>query len=382
MFKKRDLLVLLILIVGVFILGNFIYNLSAESNREVSNHAFGPQLNFANYSNVNLIIISIIGLIITMISAVLLERNISRVASKTGKGIGTALLGLASSIPLLIIVISLALENRGDLALVNIISANIANLTLVLGVLSFFKPLKRGKSFQKGFFALLILLISISTIFFSVSPNLDVANDTSKIITANEGYLLIALFFLFIAILSFFKTSEGKHLQSKNFSKEIFLSLFFGLIVAWCANTTVKAFIIVAENYSVPMIIIGSVIGVIGASLPELAIGLVCLIKKEHEAIFSNLITSSIVNFNLGLALTTLIAGSLVVDNISLYFKIPFMLFVMFVSLVFYLPRKSKMKFVGAQIKKVKNNIGLTRFEGLILLGLFSIWVIILIRLS
>lgn len=382
MFKKRDVLVLLILIVGVFLLGNFIYNLSVESNQEVSNHAFGPQLNFATYSNVNLIIISLLGLIVTMVAAVLLERNVSRVASKTGKGIGTALLGLASSIPLLIIVISLALENRGDLALVNIISANIANLTLVLGVLSFFKPLKRGKSFQKGFFALLILLISISTIFFSVSPNLDVATDTSKVITANEGYLLIALFFLFIAILSFFKTSEGKHLQSKNFSKEIFLSLFFGLVVAWCANTTVKAFIIVAENYSVPMIIIGSVIGVIGASLPELAIGLVCLIKKEHEAIFSNLITSSIVNFNLGLALTTLIAGSLVVDNISLYFKIPFMLFVMFVSLVFYLPRKSKMMFVGALVKKVKNNIGLTRFEGLILLGLFALWMIILIKLA
>ena len=314
MFKKRDFLVLLIVLVIIFF---FVIVQSQSTPREQvleeehTDHGFGPKMNFSNYSENSLILISIIGLIITMICAVLLERNISRIASKTGKGIGTALIGIASSIPLLVIVVTLALENRADLVLTNVVSANIANLTLVLGILSFFKPLRRGKSFQKGFLALFIMLLSILIISFFINSNFEIVQDSSRNIASSEGIILIALLAFFILFLNFFKSSEGSHLKSKNFGKEIFFAIFYGVAVAWFASTTVKAFILIAEIHSVPAIIIGSVIGVIGASLPELAIGLVCLIKKEHEAIFSNLITSNIVNFNLGLGLAAIIMGGL-----------------------------------------------------------------------
>jgi Ca2+/Na+ antiporter len=151
--------------------------------------------------------------------------------------------------------------------------------------------------------------------------------------------------------------------------------------IAWFASTTVKAFILIAEINNVPAIIIGSVIGVIGASLPELAIGLVCLVKKEHEAVFSNLITSNIVNFNLGLGLAVLIMGGLVVDDISLYFKIPFMMFVMFVSTLFFFPRKVSRTHKQKLMKKGILDIGITRFEGIILLALFATWIITLLVL-
>lgn len=379
MIKKRDFIVLLFFLIGLFFVTSIIAETSVEIDDEIHDHSFGPSLNLSKYSTNSLILVSIIGLVITMISAVLLERNISKVASKSGATVGTVLMGLASSIPLLVIVVTLALENRGDLVLTNIISANIANLTLVLGILSFFKPLNRGKSFQRGVLGLFILLLSVAALFFFVSADLEIVRDSSFTVTKSTGFVLLGLFLFFILFLNFFKNKKEHHLESKNLKKEIFSVLFFGLLVAWFASVTVKAFILIAESYSVPTIIIGSVIGVIGASLPELAIGLVCLIKKDHEAVFSNLVTSNIVNFNVGLGLAVLILGTIVIDKVNVLFKIPFMLFVMFVATVFFMKKKRKKKDFEMVVGQKLHDLGITRFEGFILLLLFCAWIISLL---
>jgi len=365
---------LFVLFFGLFILfvsfTNF-FNFESNYSEDNSNHSVGPQINLSGYNNSSLVIISLTGLILTIICAIFLERNVSRVASKSGRSIGTAIMGISSSLPLLIIAITLAIENRADLIVINVIGANIANLTLVLGILSFVKPIKRGKSFSRGILALIVLLISIGTIFVTFKNNFNIEFDSVFVLDLMDGYFLIGLFFIFILLLNFFKSQNEHHLESKNLKLEIFLSVIFGLAVSWFASTTVRSFIVIAENYLVPAIIIGSVIGVIGASLPELAIGLVCLVKKEDEAIFSNLITSTIVNFNLGFGLAVLFVGQIVFDYISIALKIPFMLFVTLVGIIFFLPGKNEKK----------GEIGLNRIEGTILIGLFIIWILVLIKL-
>jgi cation:H+ antiporter len=363
--------VIIFILLALFFTTTYFAGLQNDNIDEHVEHGFGPQLNLSSYNINYLIIISIIGLIITMICAVFLERNVSKIASKSGKSVGTALMGIASSLPLLIIVVTLALENRTDLIIINIIGANIVNLTLVLGSLSFVKPLKRGKSFGRGFFALIILLLSITNIFVIINSNLNISINNIAVINNYDGYFLIFLFLFFIFILNFFKSQEESHLKSKNLKLEIIFAIIFGLAVSWFANTTVKSFIIIAEMYNIPTILIGSVIAVIGASLPELAIGFVCLLKKEDEAIFSNLITSSIVNFNLGFGIAVIITGQIIFNNISLLIKIPFMVAVMIINVLFFLPGKDEKK----------KEIGLTRFEGVLLIALFLVWVFILIKL-
>ncbi|MFT4305188.1 MAG: hypothetical protein ACMXX8_03770, partial [Candidatus Woesearchaeota archaeon] len=300
---------------------------------------------------------------------------------KTGPAIGSILMGIASSIPLLVIVFTLIIEKRGDLILTNIISANIANLTLVLGTLSFLKPLNREYNFQKGILGFIILLMSVFSLFIFVNIDFNTTKDFSVNINRSTGYVLIGLFFLFILFFNFFKNNHGHHLISKNLKKELFFVFLFGLLVAWFANSTVKAFILIAQNYSIPAIIIGSVIGVIGASLPELAIGLVCLIKKDHESVFSNLITSCIVNFNLGLGLAIIILGTIIVDNVNIFFKIPFMLFVLFVATIFFMKKNVKKNDLESSFAKQIEDLGITRFEGFILLFLFCSWILSLLFL-
>ncbi|MFP4568114.1 MAG: hypothetical protein ACLFN8_04155 [Candidatus Woesearchaeota archaeon] len=380
--RKRDLFVIISILTVFFITLMFGPGLERVNIENTNGHGFGPEIPLQNYNHNNLITVAILGLIITMISAVLLERNVSKIASKTGHTIGTLMLALASSLPLLIITIMLAFERRLDLILINIIGANIANFTLVLGTLSFFKPLNRGKSFQRGFLGLTITLISLGIIFFIIPTSFNVSQEINSEITRFDGFILIGILILFLLFLGFFKSHEGTHLKSKNLGKEIFLAIFFGLTVAWFASTTVKSLILIAEHYAVPTIIIGSVIGVIGASLPELAIGLVCLIKKEHEAIFSNIVTSNIVNFNLGLGIATIIAGTIMIDEITLLVKIPFMILTMCVSTFFFLPRTQKTKFTNKIIDSIKTNLGITRFEGFMLLILFGMWIFVLIMLA
>ncbi len=376
MIKKRDFFVIIIFLIIIFFTTSFLAETNVPNEERQVSHGFGPSLNLDEYNTNSLIIIALIGLSITMICAVLLERNISRIASKTGKNVGTTLMGLASSIPLLVIIITLTIENRGDLIISNIVSANIANLTLVLGILTLIKPLERGKSFQRGIVALTIIIASMSLIVLGISSNINLMNNASYNINRTTGYGLIGLFILFIALLNFFKSKKETHLKSKNLKKEIFLTIIFGTLVAWFANISVKAFIIIAETYSVPTIIIGSVIGVIGASLPELAIGLVCLIKKEHEEIYSNLITSNIVNFNIGIAIPAIIIGSVALNNITLGFKLPLMIFAMFVSTIFFMKKRHN-KQQNTNIEKIQR-LGTTRFEGILLIGLFCAWIIIL----
>ncbi len=371
MSKKRLLVTILIFLISSLFFIPF--SIASEQKEEHAGHGFGPQLDLSGYDINMLIIISLVGLAITMVCAIFLERNVAKIASKTGSSIGTALMAIASSVPLLIISITLALEKQTELIIINVIGANVANLTLVLGFLTFIKPLRRGKSFGRGILALVILILSASTIFFVIGADFSISQGTSPIIDIYDAYVLIILFVIFILMLNFFKSHEGGHLESKNIMMEIILSVVFGVAVSWFANTTVRAFIIIAKHFSLPSIIIGSVIGVIGASLPELAIGIVCLVKREDEAVFSNLISSAIVNFNLGLGFAAIIAGSIIIDEVSLIIKLPFMFIILAVSLFFFRPKGSTMGYSEG---------GLTRFEGLILLGLFVAWVFMLITLA
>ncbi|MFC1774973.1 hypothetical protein ACFLZN_01510, partial [Nanoarchaeota archaeon] len=237
-------------------------------------HGIGPQLSLDNYDSNMLIIIALIGLAFTMVCAIFLEQNVAKIASKTGSDIGTALLAMASSLPLLVIAVTLALEGRPDLVLINIIGASIANLSLVLGVLALIKPLRRGHSFGRGVLAFFVLAISMSVLYIAFEGFMPyVMMDYT--INLFDGYVLLVMFVVFVFSLRFFELHEGGHLESKNSAMESVLAIIFGLAVVWFASTTVRALILIAEHFALPAIIIGSVIGVIGASLPEFAIGVV-----------------------------------------------------------------------------------------------------------
>ena len=68
------------------------------------------------------------------------------------------------------------------------------------------------------------------------------------------------------------------------------------------------------------------------------------------------------------------------IDSVSYYFKVPFMIFVMFVSTFFFYPRRVGKITKQKLLEKGKLDIGITRFEGIILLGLFAFWIIMLLR--
>lgn len=323
--------------------------------------SIGPEISMEGYEINTLIIFAVVGLLITLLCAIFLERNVSKVASKTGDDIGTALLAIASSLPLLVIAITLALEGHTEIIPIYVLGATIANLSLVLGLLAFIKPLNRGKSFGRGVLAFVFMILSLSLVFLYITKSKIVIG--GSVLDKTDGIALIILFVFYVLLLKLFK-GEQAHLHSKHLFLEAIMALVYGFLVCWFANITVKAFMQISLIYDLPAVIIGSVIAVIGASLPELAVGIVCLFKKEDETLFANLITSAVVNFNLGLGIAAIITGKIIFDKFLLRFQIPFMLLTLFLAV--YL------------MKSIKGEKGLTRGEGIVLMGVFAAYLIIL----
>ncbi|MBU2639726.1 MAG: hypothetical protein KKG75_03400 [Nanoarchaeota archaeon] len=327
--------------------------------------SFGPELSLNMPTN-QLFLLAFGLLIAMMISAIFLEKNVSAISTKTGPAIGTALLGLSSSLPLIVFALTAALAGELDIAINSIIGTNVANLTLVLGTLAILKPLNSGKNVAKGIIALIIILLAISLIFFTVNPfsqSLAQSSTSGRIIDHNESFILLGLFVFFILLLQFFSTEHSNYspAKEKNTTLALILILFFGILVCWFANQSVLAFIKIANIFSIPSFIISSVLVVIGTSLPEFAIGLVVLSHREEENIFTNLITSDIINFVFCLALISFFV-TLHFNNFILGFQIPFMLLTILVSI----------KFLHSAPKSI------TRKEGFILIILFALYLFLM----
>lgn len=323
-------------------------------------HTFGPQLPL-DKPLPELIWIALGSLALMMVCAIFLEKNVATVAHKVGQGIGTGLLALASSLPVLVICATAALSNRPDIALATVIATNIANLTLVLGTLAFIKPLRAGRGVGKGIFSLIILTLGITLIFFAVTITGTLTLGQSYTITNTEALIYIGLFFVFLFGMNLFSSEEhGGFITDKPLSTPLALIIPLGALVCWLGNTATLSLIKIAEAYQWPALIISSVLVVVGTSFPEFAIGLVALFHREDENVFSNLISSSAVNYFLGLGIVALLT-TLTIDKFTLFIHFPFML----IS-------------IGLALHYLHNADQLTRAEGFKLLCFFAIYSVVI----
>jgi cation:H+ antiporter len=357
--KKLSLFVLFLMI--IFPIITFALE---DTDEEDVNHSLGPNIPINNMSIGILFVMAIAFLIGMIIFTVLLEHSIEDVASKTGSAIGTGLLACASSLPLLVFSVVLGLKGLTTSALIGIIGTNVANLTIVLGVLGLIKPLNIGNNFKKGFVAIFVSLIVVTLVFVTISFSSD------SIITFSEKefqldfiegiiiFGLFAIFILFIQIISG-KSTITHSKKEKKLSTSIILSIVYGIIVCWAASQSVNVLIHIAKIYDLPQIIIGTVLVVVGTSFPEFAIGIVSISMKKNEEVYGNLITSVIVNLCLGMGII-LLFRNIIVDKSLITFQIPFMIFAIIMSVFMISPKYEK----------------LTRVHSLILIGLYLIYLI------
>jgi len=271
--------------------------------------------------------------------------------------IGMTIVSFATSAPELIVSLNATLDGFSNFAIGNVLGSNIANIGLVLGIITIIYPISLKQRFYTSDFPL--LLISTCIFYFIIF--------TGNQISRPEGFVLI---FSITAILLYLFIYQKKSISefSDNFDRskisisKSFLDIIFSGFLLWLGSETlIKSAISVATQFEISQRVISITMVAIGTSIPELAASVVASLKKQNDLSIGNLIGSNIFNLLVVIGITSSISPMYGIENSTIYND---MLWVVLFSVII-LP----LALVGR--KSV-----LTRKKGIMLLALYLIFII------
>lgn len=278
------------------------------------------------------------------------------------------ILGLATSLPELFVGLSASFAGKSILSLGNIMGANIANLSLVVGGAA----LIGGALRVEGIF----LKKDVFYVFLAATAPMILLTD--KVLSRIDGLILLTLYVFYqIVIFSekkhrqeFKKTQKMgvihrlirkmNHLETK---KEIGWILLSIIVLLFSADFLVKTAMKLAVVLNLPLILIGLLIVSVGTTLPELVFGIKAIKDKQSSMAFGNLSGSIAANATLIIGLVALISPIRIQAFAS--YLLATMAFVIIFGL-FYLFIRTKRC--------------LSRWEGLALLLVYLIFVVVQFR--
>ena len=274
--------------------------------------------------------------------------------------IGMTIVSFATSAPELIVSLNATIDGLPGFAIGNVLGSNIANIGLVLGIITIIYPISLKQRFYYSDFPLLI--ISTMLFYFIIY--------TGNQISRFEGIILIISIILILLYLFMYQKKSisefTENLDSSEISivKSLFYILFSGTLLWLGSETLIKSAVSVANKFEISERVISITMVAIGTSIPELAASIVASLKKQNDLSIGNLIGSNIFNLLVVIGITSSILPINGVEDSVIYND---MLWVVFFSVII-LP----LAFIG------RKNV-LTRKKGIILLVLYLTFIIPLI---
>ena len=271
--------------------------------------------------------------------------------------IGMTIVSFATSAPELIVSLNATLDGFSNFAIGNVLGSNIANIGLVLGIITIIYPISLKQRFYTSDFPL--LLISTCIFYFIIF--------TGNQISRPEGFILLLsitaiLFYLFVYQKKSISEFSDDFDRSKISISKSFLHIIFSGFLLWLGSETlIKSAISVATQFEISQRVISITMVAIGTSIPELAASVVASLKKQNDLSIGNLIGSNIFNLLVVIGITSSISPMYGIENSTIYND---MLWVVLFSVII-LP----LALVGR--KSV-----LTRKKGIMLLALYLIFII------
>ena len=271
--------------------------------------------------------------------------------------IGMTVVSFATSAPELIVSLNATLDGLPSFAIGNVLGSNIANIGLVLGIITIIYPITLKQRFYYTDFPL--LMISTALFYFIIY--------TDNQISRTEGFILLIsitaiLFYLFIyQKKSISEFSEDIDNNKISITKSFMYIIFSGSLLWLGSETLIKSAVSVANKFEISERIISITMVAIGTSIPELAASIVASLKKQNDLSIGNLIGSNIFNLLVVIGVTSSIIPIGGIENSTLFND---MLWVILFSAII-LP----LAYFG------KRNV-LTRKKGIILLILYLIFII------
>ena len=275
--------------------------------------------------------------------------------------IGMTVVSFATSAPELIVSLNATLDGLPNFAIGNVLGSNIANIGLVLGIITIIYPITLKQRFYNTDFPL--LLISTGLFYYIIY--------TGNQISRNEGFVLVILIIFILSYLFFYQRNNADEfsdeLNKNNISiYKSFLFIFFSGSLLWLGSETlIKSAVSVANKFEISERIISITMVAIGTSIPELAASVVASLKKQNDLSIGNLIGSNIFNLLVVVGITSSIIPINGIDDGLIYND---MLWVVLFSVII-LP-----------LAYIKRKNVLTRKKGIMLLVMYLIFIIPLLR--
>ena len=251
--------------------------------------------------------------------------------------IGMTVVSFATSLPELIVSVNAALNNSPSIAVNNVIGSNIANIGLVLGLISILGKITVDNYFYKRDWPWMF--------FFSLLMWFFISQDS--VLQKYEGLILflILIFFTLTIIkksnyLDFKGNIDDELLKTSNF--KIFIWLIISSITLYFGSEfLVDGAVNLAKQISISEAVISVTIVAIGTSVPELAASLVAIAKKEEGISVGNLIGSNIYNIGSVLGITAMIKEIQIAEEIIQRDIIWMLIFALIVIILAIIPRKN-----------------------------------------
>ena len=271
--------------------------------------------------------------------------------------IGMTVVSFATSAPELIVSLNATLDGLPNFAIGNVLGSNIANIGLVLGIITIIYPITLKQRFYNTDFPL--LMISTCLFYYVIY--------TGNQISRFEGFILVITIISILLYLFLFQRNNSNEFAEDLNNKDVsiyrsFLYIIFSGSLLWLGSETlIKSAVSVANKFEISERIISITMVAIGTSIPELAASIVASLKRQNDLSIGNLIGSNIFNLLVVIGITSSIMPINGIEESTIFND---MLWVILFSAII-LP----LAYIG------KKNI-LTRKKGIILLVLYLIFII------
>jgi cation:H+ antiporter len=214
--------------------------------------------------------------------------------------VGFIIVAVSTSLPELFVGVTSAFSGNNELALGNVIGANIVNLTLIIGVISLLaKNIKiRSKVIRKDFIYMVAIVMLPLLLMWD------------KKLDWYDGLILIAVFVLYI-----WQMVKQEHrfkkafdfVQKREMGRQIIIGLISLVVLMVSANFVVIFATKLSVDMNMPAILIGLILLGLGTSLPELILDSRAVLEKHQELAIGDTLGSVITNSTLVLGVSSLI---------------------------------------------------------------------------
>lgn len=219
--------------------------------------------------------------------------------------IGLTVVSLGTSSPELLVNIMSSIDNKGDIAIGNVLGSNIFNILIILGISAIVFPISvtkttTWKEIPFSLLAVVVLWIIANDVLFD--------NATNSVLTRIDGLVLLCFFVIFMYYIIEVATQNKTEVVEIAKKTNIWLSL--GMItvgltmLVFGSKWIVDGAIHIAKLFGLSESVIALTIVAAGTSLPELATSVAAAAKKNSDIAIGNVVGSNIFNvfFILGIS--------------------------------------------------------------------------------